>query len=468
MAQELHPAVKRIFDPNKYVCRPSVEIFTEHSIRGKDGKEIKVGKEDLEQFAKVNNEKAAKGALSTVGAGHTFDDQYDKDGNLEKKFPEEKQPTPLGFLYRYEVKFNPHTQKWSLYADEHIEKYIKDPETGQMVDGLKYTASFPRRSAEAYHNEKWIDHVAMIRRAPRLDLGVVAYAKNDPAHALYSKDKDGKELYAYQFARGKVRYSFDTGEGTMEPNDQSPAAPATAEANPEQDAAEPGVAEEGLPPEHMEAAEQYARHSSGMHHSQMKRLMGHLHQKYAKECGLPEDMNMEYSMGSAGPAVVPNTASAAPNPTSNQQKPEMTRMQKDQFAIEKERYEKRFLDLETELASTRQKELYTHMERHLLQLVHEGFPIDASKELELCQSRKYSREKFDEYIGDIKRLGSANRAPIGDLPPLAPFRDYQVPGASAVDDSGMTTESYREAQKYMRQQGCSWEKAKEKYSKKAS
>ncbi len=229
MAQELHPAVKRIFDPNKYVCRPSVEIFTEHAIRGKDGKEIKVGKEDLEQFAKVNNEKAAKGALSTVGAGHTFDDQYDKDGNLEKKFPEEKQPTPLGFLYRYEVKYNQHTKKWSLYADEHIEKYIKDPETGQMVDGLKYTASFPRRSAEAYHNEKWIDHVAMIRRAPRLDLGVVAYAKNDPAHALYSKDKDGKELYAYQFARGKVRYSFDTGEGTMEPNDQSPAAPATAE-----------------------------------------------------------------------------------------------------------------------------------------------------------------------------------------------------------------------------------------------
>jgi hypothetical protein len=208
----LHPAVDRLLHSGQFTPRQKVEGFTEHELKDKKGNvTVKVTKEDLEKIAAVNNNKAAQGALTPIGPGHTFDDDFGPDGKLVRKFPEEKQPKPFGYLYNFRVEQNPHTGKYSLYHDEYIHKQVED-EDGNKVDGMQYSATFPRRSAEIYHREKWIDWMAAIRRAPRLDLGVVMYSKADPEHTTYSKNEDGSDCPVHEFAKGKFRYSMDTGE----------------------------------------------------------------------------------------------------------------------------------------------------------------------------------------------------------------------------------------------------------------
>ncbi len=216
MAQdELHPEVAKILYGGKYIFRGRSEAFTEHEIKNKKGEVVrKVTKDDLERFARTGNEKAKAGALSPLGAGHTFDDIYDANGQLVKKFPEEDQPQPIGYLHRYSVEFNPATGKHSLYVDEYVERRItlKD---GTVVDGRQYAATFPRRSAEVYHSEGWLDWLAILRRAPRLDLALNAYAMNDPDHAFYAHLPNCDNATVCEMARGKMRYSMDTG-GAME------------------------------------------------------------------------------------------------------------------------------------------------------------------------------------------------------------------------------------------------------------
>lgn len=428
----LHPAIERLLHSGQYACRANVEGFTEHELKDKTGKVIrKVTRSDLEAIAKVNNQKAANGALTPIGPGHTFDDSYDANGQLVNKFPEEKQPKPFGYLYNYRVELNPHTHKYSLIHDEYIQKLVHDPETGKMVDGMQYSASFPRRSAEVYHDEHWMDWMAAIRRAPRLDLGLSLYAKHDPDHTLYSRAADGSEAPVIVMARNKSRYSFDTGGSDMADPNGAPASPpadptAPPDAKPAGPAApeaQPGAGE--LPPLHKEAADKYAHHASGMHPSRFKHLMGHLHQKYAAECGMPGDMNTEYAMpgptnvppGGAGGGPPSPSAPPAPATPASPPKPEPTRMQQDQAAIEKDRYEKRFADLEARAATAEAAELKTYYERQLLQLVYEGYEVDTEHEMKFCGDRRYSRQQFDDHIGILRRMP---HAPISNGAPLDP------------------------------------------------
>ncbi len=457
---QLHPTVDRILHSGQYVCRPHVESFTEHELKNAKGEVVrKVGKEELEKIAKVNNQKAANGALSPLLLGHTFDDQYDAKGKLVQKFPEEKQPKPLGYLYNFRVELNPHTGKHSLYNDEWIEKTIKDPETGQMVDGLKYSASFPRRSAEVYHDESWVDAVAALRRAPRLDLALNTYAKVEPEHALYSRAPNGELAPVCQMARNKSRYSFDTGGSDMgdEPKPEAAAADPTAPPTAEPAAPAPAPAAAAgpmeLPPEHKEAAEQYAHHVFGMHHSRAKHLMT----KYAADCGMTGDMNTEYAMpgpGNVMPSAAPAAAAtpAAPAAPASPPKPESTHMSKDQESLEKVRYEKRLADLEA-IAATAQKEaLQSHMRQRLGQLYHEGFQVDIAGELKLCEDRRYGRAEFDSHEADIRRLQKGFTAPLGDLPPLGVDRSYIHPTETQGDgQSEKYAKHHKEIQVLIRQ-----------------
>ena len=178
---QLHPNVEELLHSGKYLCRPRVEGFTEHETKDERGNPVKVTRATLEKIAKVNNEKAEQGSFSLIGPGHTFDDQYE-NGKLTRKFPEHLQPIPFGKMYNYRVELNPSTGKYSLFHDEYIDRLIQHPETGEMMNGLKYSATFPRRSAEIYHALNWIDWMAAIRRAPKLDLALTMDAQIGRAH----------------------------------------------------------------------------------------------------------------------------------------------------------------------------------------------------------------------------------------------------------------------------------------------
>ena len=143
-------------------------------------------------------------------------------------------------------------------------------------------------------------------------------------------------------------------------------------------------------------------------------------------------------------------------------------MQKDQSKIEKERYEKRLADLEGRAALAEQKEFYTHMERELMQLVYESFPVNASEELDLCKKRNYSRQQFDDHVADIRRVLKGRTAPVGDVPQLGIHREFTIPNAmDNVDESGLSEDQFENAQRYMRKNGCTWAEAKTKYNKTA-
>ncbi len=458
---ELHPAVDRILNSGKYLLRPHVEGFTEHELKNAKGDVVrKVTKDDLEQFAKVNNQKAANGALTPIGPGHTYDDEYDKEGHLVRKFPEEDQPQPLGYAYNWRVEFNQHTGKYSLFHDEYIQSQID----GQ--NGLAYTSTFPRRSAEAYHNEHWIDWMALLRRAPRLDLALETYAKTTHEHIYYSHLPGGIDGPVIEMARGKMRYSMDTG-GTMDPTTPPTAAPTPAPAS--------GSSENPIDissmPEHREAAEAYARHTSGMHHSRVAPLMKKMHDMYAAECGMQGDMNTPYAMGapsptSAGPAPAAPAAPAAPPTPHNPPVPEHAKMSQDQAAIEKERYERRLRDLEEGLATEKtaraaaeEKELKSYYERQILQLVYEGYEgINAEEELKTVEGRKYSRQQFDDYMQTLRRLPKA---------PISPTRidphshELQRPIGKVETQSDKYNKNFDKIQRYVRQ-GMSNHEAYEK------
>lgn len=465
----------------QYACRPHVEIFTEHEIKRRDGSIArKVTKDNLLQTAQVGNAKVAKGCLSPGGLGHTADDQFDDKGNLIQKFPEEKQPRPLTYYANYRVEWNPKSAKYSLYADEWVQKRIKDPETGETVDGMQYTATFPRRSAEIYHDDHWIDWVALIRRAPRLDLALELYSKADQEHTLYTR-MDDKDIPVCVMAKKKHRYSYATGEtmdvadappkpATGEPSD--PTKPPTATPAPAH-GQEPPIEQE-LPEEHRHAAEMYSKHLFGRPHEHTRKLMDHLHGKYGMECGLgggsptaepaagPAAPAADYAMIS-GTSVQP--AAKPPHSTEHQ------KMQQDQAALEHTRYERRIADLETKAQAADARELETHMRYEFMQMVGEGFPINGANEMKICQDRRYSREQVNNYVADLRRVLGGHKAPIDDLPPL----DLGNPGLGRTFQTGGPAkdpmedpQEFDKCQRYMRQSGCSWSEAKERYSKGAA
>lgn len=456
------PTVQELLHSGKYARRPRVEIFTEHSIKGADGKIIEIDKARLEKIAEVGNKKAARGNLSLIGPGHTYDDEYGKDGKLVKKFPEDQQPRPWGAMYQYVVAKNPHG-KYSLYVDEYVEKEIVNPQTGKKEDGLTYTASFPRRSAEIFHSQYWIDWVASLRRAPELDMGLALYEKSDPDHVRYANFDNKKPFPAIDMGNPtdwKTRYSADTaGEVMGTPRrygadeipgnekaaeSKTPAADMGGEgggaaASPTElpSANGPGEGAEAatdgaLPPEHMEAAEKYSMHVMGMHHTRQKALMQHMHSKYGAECGMDGNMMSPHTPGGA-PASASTTSAAPSAPHTPPEKAKMSKLAQDQDAIEKSRYAKELADVRAEVSelrkdrdAAREAELHAKYEQQLLSLVWQGYEIDADKEMEFCKKRKYSKEQFEDHLEILKRMPHAptDHGPAADM---GAHRQYQHP-----------------------------------------
>lgn len=329
VADHVNASLNRILRSGEYVCRPSRQIFVEHTFTNKQGEVTrKVTKDDLDAIAATGNANAANtGDLAPIGIGHTFDDIMDEQGQLVRKFAESEQPKPIGYLHNYSVRQRS-DGKWALYADEWIQRTIND-ERGQPVDGVQYAETFPRRSAEYFPSKRWIDWLALLRRTPALNMGldIYAFAAVHPERANYIRGSDGAPLLAGVIdARGKWRYSLesdmDTGSGpdgqaekpvapeAAAPPAASPAAPAD-DRPPMEPAA--NTTDPMQRPEHQQAAERYMAHCTGMHHSQVKPLLHHVHAMYSAQLGLPGD-KMAAHVPPPAPAapVAPQAGAPAP------------------------------------------------------------------------------------------------------------------------------------------------------------
>lgn len=458
MAETLHPVVDAILNGGTHLKRPRVEIFTEHEIKGKDGKVVVVDKARLEKIAKVGNDKAKVGNLSLVGPGHTIDGEFDQNGKLIRPFPQEKQPKPWGVLHNYRVEKNPASKKYSLYVDEHVERLIRNPETGALEDGLKYSASFPRRSAEIYHSACWIDWLAALRTAPELDLELQHYANANPDHVRYANFTSKQPFPVLDSGTStglKTRYSAETA-AAFDPTDAptaDPDAPADTPPIEADDLAAPDEQAEGeLPPEHKEAAEKYSMHSSGMHHTRMAAILQRLHGEHGMEGDMKTPHVPKEKMAMSTPSATGVPPQAAPPPP--QKAPEHTQMSKDQEAIEKSRYEARFKALEEKAAAAEaraaaadKESLVSHTHQLAMQMVYEGFPIHAEYEKKICEKGRYSREQVDEHFAELRVLHADKKAPVDNSPPfdMGAHRAYSHPVRGEPTDPNAITEEKRQA-----------------------
>lgn len=277
-------SLDHVLRSDEYVRVPAVPIFDEHDEYDAKGNLVRrFSAAELQEIARRCNARAQQtGDLSPFGPGHTFDDVYDKAGRLIYKAKEEDQPIPIGYLHNYQVgRYGPEG-KLGILADMYVKRRIIDSK-GQVVDGLQYLKTFPRRSVELWPEDGIIDWVAVLRRTPQRDLGLLTYAK--AVHYVRearagASSGDGAQLVpaAALFGRGpqggkqKLRYAMGD---TMPDPTQPPSA--TAPTTPAQP---PDGAGAQLPPEDQDKAMKYAQHLINNHP-----VFKYCAMKYAQEAG---------------------------------------------------------------------------------------------------------------------------------------------------------------------------------------
>lgn len=182
-------------DPERYVRESGVPVFVPHVRRGEDGEvEAEVTPEDLQQIAGEMQRKLEEyGTLVRVTRGHVVLPKPDAPPP-----PEDEQPPIWGWAK------NPRVGEWGperkpgLLVDIYFQRGKHDEAMG-----------YPFRSAEYYPETNEITGIALLRRDPELDMGLLTYARRDtpeqgkpevtmpnPEDDFLDDETDGQEQYA--------------------------------------------------------------------------------------------------------------------------------------------------------------------------------------------------------------------------------------------------------------------------------
>lgn len=144
-----------------------VPVFDEHDEFDADGKLIrKFDRKALQKIVDECNRRAeSSGDLSPFGPGHTI-----------AGAKEHEQPPTYGYAKNYRVgTFGPE-KKLGILVDWYVKKTVTTPD-GKEADGIAEVKSYPRRSIELWLKDGFIDHIALLRRTPQRDLGLLAFDK---------------------------------------------------------------------------------------------------------------------------------------------------------------------------------------------------------------------------------------------------------------------------------------------------
>ncbi len=171
MADATTRSLERILASGQYEVEPDVPLFDAHTDYDEKGEPLRVFDEKkLRQIADECNERAKRtGDLSPFGPGHLLYDQKDpKTGMVTYKAKETDQPPVWGFFHNFRVgEFGPEKVK-AILADMLVRKDKRDE-----------AMTYPRRSVELWAKSNFIDWVALLRRTPQRDLGVLTHSAGD-------------------------------------------------------------------------------------------------------------------------------------------------------------------------------------------------------------------------------------------------------------------------------------------------
>ena len=146
----------KLNDPTKYVRVDNVPIFCPHERQLRNGHKLVVTESTLDEIAHNAHERQnGAGQLVRVTLGHIIQD---------KNTPETKQPRPVGFARITDVgTFGP-GHETGLMSTLYIRR-----------EDWEEAKTYPFRSAEYYPDNQTITGVALLRRDPELDLGLITY-----------------------------------------------------------------------------------------------------------------------------------------------------------------------------------------------------------------------------------------------------------------------------------------------------
>lgn len=426
--------------------RPGVNVFDEHErkltrrkkVDGKDVDEsvtVQFKKHDLEQIAAECNERDRTGNFCALSLGHTLDGR-----------PEIEQPPHVGYARQFYVAYDNTLKRYVIRATYYIRR-----------DRLGAAVEFPRTSVEYWHDRKFFDPIALLRRTPARDLGQWTYALDrgevlpisvlgsDGSCALgilekgqwtYARSDPSQLVLRYAMAEEVIKKEEEVKE---KPEHKHQPDPTLSPGGPE-----------GVPPE-------FSEH--------FMKCAAHHFPKLA-------EMHSKYGMGTGGPAAgavpapvppIPPPLSIHPEPPIHMSKSEVERLSKVQSEIDALRMQMQAIapkvtETQTQYAETqawrasleRENRLF-RFERDLTQMALK-YSIDLVEEMN--RVKDYSQDQFDSHMHVLQKYASPNpvTATTGWLPTEAPKptmqfdKDKGIFRASGGPETGRQERVFGEAE----------------------
>jgi|SRR5579859_315517 len=372
-------SLQQILQSGEYEAIENVPIFDENTFEyvdaeTKEKRSFHFDRSYLEEVvANCNKRAKTTGDLIPIGPGHTSKDLTQ---------PETSQP-PI-WAYAAQLHLGPFglARKLAILATFFVKKIYKDQ-----------VAQFPRRSVELWTGQKFIDWIALCKRTPQRDLGLLTFQNDLKLRYEMGFDMEEKDKY----------------DPTKPPDKNEPAMPHESEVPeaPHEDEPAPGV-----PPEHHEHFMKSIKHHFPKLHE--------MHAHYMKSCGGKEHFGAGPGMPGAGNTFIPGD-SEHPKKLN-----EVERMQKESENIRFTKLEagmkqlaERNKALEIENADTKLRFEKAECERLVQALEYEGFQLDRAEEVKgLVPLSAEARGKRLDYIRKHYKQDPTGKLEIPGLGPV--------------------------------------------------
>jgi hypothetical protein len=202
MSDTATKSLNHILKSGDYSVIENVPIFDEHDEFDSEGKPVrKFDRAALQKIVDTCNKRSKSGDLSPFGPGHTISDA-----------PEHLQPVTYGYASDFRVDHYGPEKKLGILCKFHVKNQVTRPD-GKQADGLEEVKSYPRRSIELWLKDAMIDHIALLRRTPQRDLGLLDYSKKTThtipsTNILFSSQRRDRSLTA-AVRGGKLCYAME-------------------------------------------------------------------------------------------------------------------------------------------------------------------------------------------------------------------------------------------------------------------
>lgn len=437
-------------DPSRWVVKTGVPIWREHIATGNDGKPLAIDRAELDKYAaELQRMEQVEGVMPRLTLGHTLT----KDPRTGAEPKETDQPPLVGFARNARV---------SVYGPKNIPGVLAD--FWYKREDFERSKEFPHRSPEVYLNARQITGVALLKRDPKLDMGMTIYQiENAPPISLtqpkaYYQRTDGLQFYALDEDMEQPMANYVE---EASPPAAPPSKPATEPAGTAPAGTAPGGPDDG-------GLEEIQGMLAQMSPEEFQQWIQHLTELHAQSQG-----------GGAGSP--PATPAAAPPMTPNAAPCPPTHMQRDtvdlsQYARENaelraqvQKHQEYIGNLEFErIVATREKQLHDFDKQ--------GYTV---VEKDFDKAKRYSREQWDDLCEDeIKNNRQRNHGNDSLIAIASDGTDVDLP---SEEERAERRVSYQREQKvqadtnrfdkvvnYMREQGVAYdvaEKAIDKHGK---